>query len=95
MVWRLANILGEKGCLIRRGVYSKLQEQKPQQSKGDFKLKLKVFLEEGATKPNRAHNSDAGLDLYSRESKTIYAGQAETFDTGGSHRSFQKIPSDS
>jgi len=45
-------------------------------------LKLKVFLEEGATKPNRAHNSDAGLDLYSRESKTIYAGQAETFDTG-------------
>lgn len=45
-------------------------------------MKLKVFLEEGATKPNRAHNSDAGLDLYSRESKTIYAGQAETFDTG-------------
>jgi dUTP pyrophosphatase len=45
-------------------------------------LKLKVFLEEGATKPSRAHNSDAGLDLYSRESKTIYAGQSETFDTG-------------
>ena len=45
-------------------------------------MKLKVFLEEGATKPNRAHNSDAGLDLYSREDKTIYAFDSAVFDTG-------------
>lgn len=35
-------------------------------------MKLKVMLDDGATMPTRAHETDAGLDLYSRENVTIY-----------------------
>lgn len=43
---------------------------------------MKIVLDAGAKKPNRAHNYDAGLDLFSRENKTIPAGGSATFDTG-------------
>ena len=43
---------------------------------------IKVQLDNGAKKPTRAHTTDAGLDLYTRESKTIKAHGSETFDTG-------------
>ena len=48
-----------------------------------FQYELPVFLDEGALEPIRAHKTDAGLDLYSRENVTIpgYGGSA-TFDTG-------------
>ena len=59
-------------------------------------MKLKVLLDEGAKMPTKAHDSDAGFDLYSREDKVIpphtlttgtYGGNEEiypsqTFDTG-------------
>lgn len=34
-------------------------------------MELKVVLDEGAIMPTKAHSSDAGFDLYSREDKVI------------------------
>lgn len=45
-------------------------------------MKLKVVLDPGAIMPKRAHATDAGLDLYSRERAVIYAGESHFFDTG-------------
>lgn len=46
-------------------------------------MKMKIVLEDGA-KVSRAHPTDAGLDLYSRdeERRTILPGGSATFDTG-------------
>ena len=41
-----------------------------------------VLLDAGAFMPTRAHEPDAGADLYAREEVTIYPGDAYTFDTG-------------
>jgi len=43
---------------------------------------MKIKLDEGAYIPSRAHSTDAGLDLYARETKDIPAGQSVVFDTG-------------
>lgn len=43
---------------------------------------MRVKLDEGAYLPERAHDDDAGLDLRSREAKTIPAWGSATFDTG-------------
>lgn len=43
---------------------------------------MKVQLDEGAIMPTRAHGSDAGLDLYTREDKVVPAHGYATFDTG-------------
>lgn len=43
---------------------------------------LKVMLDDGAKMPTRAHKSDAGLDLYSRECMKLYPGESYEFDTG-------------
>lgn len=44
---------------------------------------MKVLLDSGAIMPHRAHHTDAGMDLFSREEKIIPAnGGSETFDTG-------------
>lgn len=45
-------------------------------------MKLKIKLDTGTRMPTRAHNWDAGLDIYSRETKTVFARSSETFDTG-------------
>lgn len=54
-------------------------------------MKVKVVLEEDAIMPTKAHSSDAGFDLYSREDKLIPARHnmfnikeenSATFDTG-------------
>ena len=45
-------------------------------------MKLKVVLDEGAKMPTRAHEDDAGFDLYSREDAVIYNGDSHRFDTG-------------
>ena len=37
--------------------------------------KMKIMLDKGAFMPTRAHETDAGLDLYSREDKIIYSRQ--------------------
>lgn len=43
---------------------------------------MKIMLDSGATMPTRAHDTDAGLDLYSRETKGMEPGQSAVFDTG-------------
>lgn len=43
---------------------------------------MKVKLDPGALIPRRAHDADAGYDLYARESKLVRAGQSAVFDTG-------------
>lgn len=42
--------------------------------------KLRVQLDEGALMPTRAHDLDAGYDLYAKESARVY--ESYTFDTG-------------
>ena len=44
-------------------------------------MKLKVKLDEGAKMPSRAHEYDAGLDIYTPESIILYAGSSVTVDT--------------
>ena len=43
---------------------------------------MKVTLDPGATMPTRAHKTDAGLDIYSRENKVVPARGSAIFDTG-------------
>lgn len=43
---------------------------------------MKVFLEPDAFAPTRAYETDAGLDLYSRETKYIPVNGSAVFDTG-------------
>ena len=43
---------------------------------------MKLVLDSGAYMPTRAHELDAGFDLYSREDAIVYAGDSWTFDTG-------------
>lgn len=44
--------------------------------------KVKIMLDAGAKMPTRAHDMDAGLDLYARDSRIVPAMESETFDTG-------------
>ena len=44
--------------------------------------KLKIYLEEGAKMPTRAHATDAGLDIYTPENIILYAGNSVEVDTG-------------
>lgn len=43
---------------------------------------MKIKLEAGAHAPTRAHQTDAGLDLYAKETKIIKARSSAVFDTG-------------
>lgn len=43
---------------------------------------MRATLDEGAIMPTRAHDTDAGLDLYSRENKVVPSGGSAVFDTG-------------
>ena len=49
---------------------------------GVCSMKLKVVLDEGAKMPSRAHATDAGLDIFSRECAIVEAKDSCTFDTG-------------
>lgn len=44
--------------------------------------KIRIKLDEGAIKPTRAHDIDAGLDLYAREDVAIRPNDTEITDTG-------------
>ena len=45
-------------------------------------MKMKVKLDPGAFMPTRAHETDAGLDLYATEAAVIFRDGSYTFDTG-------------
>lgn len=44
--------------------------------------RIKVMLDPGAKMPARAHDADAGYDLYSREDAVIFPNASGEFDTG-------------
>ena len=44
--------------------------------------KMKIVLEKGAYKPEKAHPDDAGFDLMARERQIVPAQGSATFDTG-------------
>ena len=48
----------------------------------EYQQKMKVVLDEGAYMPERAHPTDAGLDLRTREAFCLWPGHHHTFDTG-------------
>ncbi|MEE1318032.1 MAG: dUTP diphosphatase [Ruminococcus sp.] len=43
---------------------------------------MKIVLDKGAVMPTRAHETDAGFDLYARERKLIRGQSSAVFDTG-------------
>lgn len=43
---------------------------------------MKVKLDDGAIIPTRAHDLDAGYDLYARETQIVPAKESAVFDTG-------------
>lgn len=43
---------------------------------------MKYWLEDGAFAPERAHATDAGLDLRCRDTQYVYPGDSIVFDTG-------------
>lgn len=43
---------------------------------------MKIKLDNGAIMPTRAHATDAGLDLYARETQIVSAKDSAKFDTG-------------
>lgn len=45
-------------------------------------MKIKIKLDEGAKMPTRAHETDAGLDIYSREEQIVPAKESAIFYTG-------------
>lgn len=48
----------------------------------EVRNKMRIKLDEGARCPTRAHDRDAGLDLYARETQVIPARESAKFDTG-------------
>lgn len=45
-------------------------------------VNMKIKLDDGAIMPTRAHPTDAGLDLYARETQIVPARESAKFDTG-------------
>lgn len=43
---------------------------------------MKIMLDEGAKMPTRAHTTDAGLDLYAKDTQVVPAKDSAVFDTG-------------
>lgn len=43
---------------------------------------MRIKLDDGACLPTRAHTTDAGLDLYAKETQVIPAKDSAKFDTG-------------
>lgn len=43
---------------------------------------MKIMIDKGAYMPTRAHDTDAGLDLYAMEGQIVPAKESAIFDTG-------------
>lgn len=43
---------------------------------------MRIMLDDGARMPTRAHETDAGLDLYTMDSKIVCAKESAVFNTG-------------
>lgn len=51
-------------------------------TKNEVREKMKIKLDDGAKMPTRAHDTDAGLDLYARYTEIVRAKGSAIFDTG-------------
>lgn len=58
------------------------QEYASTSEKGWKRMKMRIVLDDGAYEPERAHDTDAGLDLKTPVDFTINARSYETIDTG-------------
>lgn len=56
--------------------------EKIQEERKGKEMKMKIMVDSGAHIPTRAHETDAGLDLYAICDQTIPARGSATFDTG-------------
>lgn len=72
-------IVSENDMARLPGDYQKIFEKEKRKM---WACKLKVMLDTGAKMPTKAHDADAGFDLYAREDKTIPARGSASFDTG-------------
>ena len=45
-------------------------------------MTMRIKLDEGAKMPTRAHPTDAGMDLYARDTQIVPAKESAIFDTG-------------
>ena len=43
---------------------------------------MRIMLDDGAKMPTKAHHTDAGYDLYARDTQIVSAKESATFDTG-------------
>lgn len=43
---------------------------------------MRIVLDKGAIMPSKAHHTDAGYDLYARDTQIVPAKESATFDTG-------------
>lgn len=66
----IINICHDEAAVIAWGLKRYIKEYETGEERKQMKLKIK--LDDGAIMPTRAHATDAGLDLYSREDVTIY-----------------------
>ena len=62
-------------------VYERTQS-KGKSRNGGLIMKIKVKLDENAVMPTRAHELDAGYDIYSRDDAVIFPHSSGKFDTG-------------
>jgi len=60
----------------KEALHGRTQERKGKE------MKMKVMLDPGAKMPTRAHELDAGYDLYSTHDAVIFQDASGTFDTG-------------
>lgn len=49
---------------------------------GQKDMNMKIVLDDGAFMPTRAHETDAGLDLYAMDDAIVSAKESVKFDTG-------------
>lgn len=61
----------------RIGMQALMKQKEEQKS-----MRMKIILDKDAIMPVRAHETDAGLDLFAREDKTVYPCSSVVFDTG-------------
>lgn len=45
-------------------------------------MKVRIMIDAGAKMPTRAHLTDAGLDIYARDTQIVPAKESAVFDTG-------------
>lgn len=74
--------VASKSCLALKELVCKHEEKPCAFFKPKIYCALKVVLDEGAIMPTRAHNVDAGLDIYARDTQIVPAKESAIFDTG-------------